>query len=291
MGGTAMKYLLILILFGLVSSVVSVEAIMVNSVNADALTPGSEGTVHITLENTLDETIKDVSLNLIFEDTTFTPVGSSEKSVDEIDDNDEERFTFRLRADNNIKPGNYEIPYILTYKEKGSSIFITSKGTFGLQVTGSPDLAFSLQINNPVENQPGKITLKIVNKGFSEARFASARVVSSDFVLLSEQEKYIGTIDSDDFETAEFNVLFDRNPANFKAIVDYKDFDNQDRSRMVNLPLTIYSENEALRLGIIQHNRSWLFFLAIVLIVIGIVVARKVKKNRRLKRSLRQPVN
>ena len=246
-------FLIILLFVGLLS-INSVVAITVDSIEASLLTPGSDGTISLIIENNLDEDADDVSLQLQFAGLPLTPSGSSEQLVSEIDEGDKEKFSFRVRVASDARPGDYELPYTLNYKQDGS--LQSRKGSLGIRISGEPELAYSLSADKPVENQQSKISLKIVNRGFADARFASVKIITGDFVLLSEEEVYLGTIDSDDFETAEFEVLFDRNQARFKAAVEYKDFENQDRIEQINLPITIYSREEALRLGIIKQNNA-----------------------------------
>jgi len=114
----------------------------------------------------------------------------------------------------------------------------------------------------------------------------SVKIISTDFILLSEEQIYIGTVDSDDFETADFNVLFDRNPARFKAIVEYKDFDNKDAAETVDLPLNIYSKEEALKLGITKKSKSPVVLAGAVMLLALFFVWRTVKRRRNFKRSL-----
>lgn len=267
----------------------SASAVSIDLVNTDTLMPGKEGSIRIEMENNLDRDAKAVSLTLNFANTKFTPVGSSEKSIDEIEEGDRESFSFRIKAANDIKPGDYEIPYLLQY-EAGSNPGIKS-GSLGVKVTGNPELVFSVSSDNAIQNQNGKINFKIINKGFSEARFVSVKLVSEDFVLLSEEEIYIGTVDSDDFETVDFEVLFDRNPARFKAIVNYKDFDNKEKVENINLPLTIYSKEQALKLGIIKTNHSLVFLAAFVLVIAIVVFWRRAKQKRRLMKSMKKERN
>ncbi|MBS3139504.1 hypothetical protein J4479_00705 [Candidatus Woesearchaeota archaeon] len=278
-------FLIILLFVGLLS-INSVVAITVDSIEASLLTPGSDGTISLIIENNLDEDADDVSLQLQFAGLPLTPSGSSEQLVSEIDEGDKEKFSFRVRVASDARPGDYELPYTLNYKQDGS--LQSRKGSLGIRISGEPELAYSLSADKPVENQQSKISLKIVNRGFADARFASVKIITGDFVLLSEEEVYLGTIDSDDFETAEFEVLFDRNQARFKAAVEYKDFENQDRIEQINLPITIYSREEALRLGIIKQNNAVLIIGLIICLAIIFVVWKAISKRRRLKNSLRK---
>ena len=65
------------------------SALTINSVDADTLAPGQEGKISINLENTLGDTVNDISLKLNMENLPFNPVGSSESSLDELDEDDD----------------------------------------------------------------------------------------------------------------------------------------------------------------------------------------------------------
>lgn len=277
--------LLTAVFLALVLSLNLVSALVINSVNTDTLTPGDEGVISIEVENILDDDVEEVSVQLKFNNLPFIPVGTSEKSVEEIDEGDEEDFLFRIKAANDVTPADYEIPYTLQYKLKDDSVVNVRSGTIGIRVTGSPDLVFSVTADNAVEKRSGEISFKRVNKGFTDARFVSVKILPDGFTLLSEQEVYIGTVDSDDFETSNFNVVFDSTNANFKAVLEYKDFDNNKVTKTIDLPVNVYSEERALELGIIKPNNSPQILAGLILVIVTFIVYRTIKKRRRLKRS------
>lgn len=263
------------------------SALLVNSVSADTFIPGQEGLVQIEVENSLDVDALEVSLVLNFNDVPFIPLGASEKSFDKIDDNDDQDFTFKIKAANDIKPGDYEIPYTLQYaleEEEGLKVK-TRMGTIGIIVLGNSDLVYSVTAEDAVEKRAGKITFKIVNKGSSDARFAFVTLIPENFVLLSNPEAYIGTIDSDDYETVDFDVMFENSNARFKAILEYRDFHNQKVLEGIDLPLTVYSEEEALRLGIITPDNSKIYLVGIILIIGLFLGYKAIKKRRRMQKS------
>ena len=146
-------------------------------------------------------------------------------------------------------------------------------------------LSYTVSTETPVVNTQGSVTLKIVNKGFSDARFASVKIIPDGFTLLSDKEIYIGEIDSDDFETATFDVLFNSENANLIAIVEYKDFDNQVIRKNVNLPLEVFSKDKALELGIIQRSNTPIYAGVVAVLIIAWFIYRAIRKRQRLKRS------
>src|SRR3989344_5796103 len=222
------------------------SAVMINSIDVPQLAPGQEGQIRIEIENILTEDVQDVSLSLSFTNLPFIPIGTSEQSVDEIQEDDEENFVFRIKANSNTIPSDYEIPYTLKYEVNGEAK--ERKGTIGVSV--------------------------------------SAQVLPDGLTLLSEDEVYIGEVASDDFETAAFDVLFNKVNADLTAIVEYKDFDNKLVTETINLPVTVYSKEKALELGIIQPNKVPYYIGGIVLIIILFIIYRSIKKRRRLRRSM-----
>jgi hypothetical protein len=264
------------------------SAVVINSVDVQPLSPGQEGQIRIELKNILKDDAQDVTLTLNFQNLPFIPIGTSEQSVDEIKEDDEENFVFVIKASTEIKPGDYGIPYTLAYKINSDEK--TKTGAIGVKVTANPDLVFSLDTTNPVINQKGKINLEIVNKGFFSARFVSVRVIPDGFSLLSSDQDYIGDIQSDDFETATFDVLFQNTNARFIAIVQYKDFENKDVIKNVDLPLQVYSQKDAISLGIIQKSQTTTYVLIAVAIVLVIILWRAWSRRKRMKKSMHTKV-
>lgn len=282
-----MKLKLAIFLALFIVSLQLASAVVVNTVEVSEFTPGSEGTIRIELENILDRDVEDVSLKLQFIDTSFISVGSSQQSVDEIEEDEDEDFLFRVRASPSISPGNYEVPYVVEYRESGEDQIKTNSGTLGIRVTANPILTYTVSADNPVVGSQGTINLQIVNKGFFDARFVSVRLLPEDFVLLSESEVYIGEIDSDDFENAEFDVRFTKVSPQVTAIVEYINFDNERVIETVNMPVTVYSRERAQELGIIQQSQAGVYVPVIITLILLFVLWRLYRRRKKLKRKQR----
>jgi len=273
----------------LISNIVS--AITISLVETPTLAPGKESKIRIEIENNLNDKAKDVTFSLHLAGSPFIPIGNSEFFIGELDEGKDEDFTFRLKASDNIKPGDYQIPYTITYSINRGSVNseqVKSErgGSIGLTVAADPELAYSVSTKMPVQGKQGQITLKIINKGLAEAKFASVKVLPQGFTLLSEKEVYIGAIDSDDFETATFDVIFDNTTPNLIAIVEYRNFNNEKITKNVNLPFDVYTEEVAIKAGIIQPNYTPYYITIIVAITIIIIIWRSIRKRRRMKRSM-----
>lgn len=278
--------LLIISTIILLSTLNLASSVVINSVDVDELLPGAQGKVSIEVKNIFNDDVSDVSLSLDFKNSPFIPIGTSEESVDEIKEDDEENFVFFIKAASDIKPGDYEIPYTLSYITK-NDIQKSSTGTIGIRVRAQPELVFTVNAQNNVINKKGKIELKIVNKGFYDARFFSVKIIPEGFTLLSDNEVYIGSVKSDDFETASFDIVFTSLTPTFNAKVEYTDFDNNKITKNIFIPVNVYSEKKAKELGIIQQNYTLYYVIGIIVLIILFFVWRAISKRRKLRRSMR----
>jgi hypothetical protein len=261
------------------------DAIIINS---DYITiySGEQGTVEIEIENRMEEDIEAVSVSIVLDNLPFTSVGSNEKSINEIEDDDEEKVKFIIKASTDISPGDYNIPYFIRYKKYGGNETSEKSGTFGLRVSSRTELDFSVETQNPVIGKKGKISLEIINKGFGEIKSSSVQIFPSGYELISKDKIFIGTIESEDSDLVTFDVIFKTaNPA-LSATFIYKDFDNNDQINVINIPLTIYTKEKALELGLIDKPNYIPYIVVISLIIVWIVwrVIKKLRKNKKNRR-------
>ncbi|MBU0760989.1 MAG: hypothetical protein KJ600_02775 [Nanoarchaeota archaeon] len=277
---------IISILFLLALQLTFTSAVIINSIDTSEISPGGEGLIKIEIKNILDDNAKDIYLSLNFEALQLIPIGTSTQSIDEIDEDDEEDFYFRIKASNDITPGDYKIPYTLSYEVDNEEK--THSGTIGIKVSANPDLVFSIDTSSAIQNQQGRITFKLINKGFSDARFVSIKIFPDGYTLLSDDEEYIGEIQSDDFETANFDVIFKDLNADFVAIVEYKNFNNEKIIKNINLPIRVYSQEKALELGLIQKSKTTTYIITAVVIILVFIIWRSWKKRRRMKKSMKE---
>src|SRR3989338_56909 len=218
-----LTFLLSLALVITLSSVAS--AITVSSLTQGKLYPGEQATISLSIKNTLNQDVEDVSMNLVLDNTKFISVGGSEESVDEIREDKDKNFDFTLKASQDIAPGDYNIPYVISYTNPNPDANgekVEKKGSIGIVVSARTELDYIASAENPVIGQQGKVSLKIVNRGFGDVKFVSVKIKpqTQSFTLLSSEDVYIGNVDSDDFEIVTYDVLFKDQNARLKASVE-----------------------------------------------------------------------
>jgi len=273
-----------LFLFFLATSLIS--AIIVD---ADYVTlyPGEEGRVTLNIENNENFDISDITFSLDLSDLPFTPVGSSAKDVDDIDEDDDDSVSFMLRPSTGITPGDYTIPYRIKYTDAAnSSENFTKEGDFGLRVSAKTDLDFSVETSETaIIGREGQITLEIINKGLGEIKSVSVQILPSGFELLSGDKVFVGTIDAEDSDTASFDVIYKTANPTVQAKVTYKDFDNADKTETVNLLMKVYTEEQALNLGLISKSKTGTYITVILVLLVLWYFWRKIRKRRKQKQK------
>jgi len=131
----------------------------------------------------------------------------------------------------------------------------------------------------------GDISVKIVNKGLSDLKFLNVKLDKSEkYKVLSPYEVYIGNIDSDDYETADFKLSIEKTKDKkllLPIVIEYKDANNQEYTKNMNIELTLYTKSEAKKLGLVEGNGTSWVLVAVILLAAGFFAYRYWKKRRK----------
>ena len=271
----------ILTLIYIVSFLAFASAVVVDADYATVY-PGQDGKVSIKVDNNENFDIESVSLALDLSNVPFSSIGSSEKTLDDLDEGDDDSATYTLIASTDIVPGDYEIPYILKYVDAvNKSLTYEKEGSFGIRVSAKTDLDFSVEIDgNAIVGEQGSFSVEIINRGLGEIKSVSVQLIPSGYELLSKNKVFIGTINADDSDSASFDVIYKSINPTISAKIDYKDFDNKDQTKTVNLPIKVYTREQALNLGIIKKP-SYTFYKIIGLLILIFIGYKIIKRRRR----------
>ncbi|MBI4451835.1 hypothetical protein HY637_00250 [Candidatus Woesearchaeota archaeon] len=253
--------------------------------------PGSKAKLTILLKNYATSLLKDIKLVLDLgksgdEITPFSPIGSTnEKVLAYIEPQSTKSIEFELLADADAVSKSYKIPMSIRYSDATNKNY--SKSNIITVIVGDePDVSVGID-SATIYNagNAGEITVKIVNKGLPDMKFVNVKLERSDkYRIISPAEVYIGNIDSDDYETAEFK-LFVEKTSDKKVVmplaVEYKDANNKDYKNVVNLELPLYTSPEAKKLGLVKGNGNITWVFLAVLAVAGFFGYRVWKKRKK----------
>lgn len=264
-------------------AILSVDSVQVDK---EAFEPGSDGTLKIILSNKADSILQDVKASLSLGDVPFVPIGSiNEKSVYQISPRESYEIDFELMAEPDAKAGVYKVPLKVSYSDKLGNVYIRN-GTIGLIIGAKPDLSITLDTTEIYSaRKSGDVVVKVVNKGTTDIKFVNIKLMQgSGYRILSNEEDYLGNIDSDDYETAEFKIYADEKKKKSIMLpinVTFMDANNKKYSYIMDIEMPLYSASEAKKLGLAAGNGKIGFFIVIIVVIAGLFIYRKWGKGRK----------
>jgi hypothetical protein len=275
-------------LFSLISLA---NALLISSVSTspNEVAPGETSRVSITLKNNDDFDIEEVSTSLDFTNIPFAPHSSgSDYLISEILSRKSKSAEFDVVALNNAASGIYKIPVKIEYRESGQEAGTPNKiktSLISIMINSKPLLDVNSDDGLLLKNQKNKVTLKIINKGLSDAKFLEINIQGNSYAtILSQPKIYIGDVDSNDFQTADFDMFFKSNAPDsiiLPATIVYKDISNKEYTETMDVRLKAYSNEQAVQLGLVQRSYTWLIILVIIIAIIIFFIIRAILKRRK----------
>ena len=247
--------------------------------------PGENTKLSIELENYAASMVKDVQVKLDLEGLPVNPMGTTnEKIQSRIDGGSKQAFDFHLLVDSDADSKAYKIPLEIDYSDlfnKNMSV----NNVITLVVGSKPDLAITIDSTDLYTSGAGTVSVRVTNKGVSDIKLLNTKLQETDDVnILSSEIVYIGNIDSDDYETAEFDLYIDssvKGEVNLPLVIEYKDSNNKNFIENVNLKMDIYSKADAKKFGLISGGSKVGLVVIIILIIVGVFWYRRKKKKRK----------
>ena len=293
-----MKTKLMLMMCMILISLSFVAAVSITDVSStpEEVAPGEVINIVIDIKNIFeyDVTNLNVKLELSGENVPFAPYqSSSEEYLDELDEDDREDFKFKLITLPSTRTGIYKIPVKISYnyEDENSTVLEGQKSELiSVTVNSEPELKVSLDDSVVlVRGKENVFTLKIVNSGLSDIKFLYVIISdASGMKFLSEKEQYIGDIDSDDFDSVDYNVVVNADASNTISLpvtLTFMDATNKEFTETSSLILKTYSLKEARELGLVDKPKVTAY-VVIFILVVGYIVYRTIRK-RKLKKKRR----
>lgn len=247
------------------------------SSNPSTIAPGKNVEVTINLENVGNDDIEDIVVRLDLSNVPFAPIDSaSEKVIDKLNEDDETSVSFNLIAMPDATSQIYKIPV------KVSHGTINQESLVSLTVAGQAKLDVVLESSELVKiGDNGKTIIKFVNNGLTDIKFLTVKLLPNNgYELLSADTIYIGQVDVDDFETAEFDMIAKSQNPEMIFNLNYKDSNNKEFSQSKIVSLKVYSLEQAKQLGLVTTNYWSLIIGLAVVIIIAFLIYRRYKRRK-----------
>jgi len=264
--------------------VVSVEEI---TTSPEPIPPGKEASVSFKIRNNADSLVRDlkVKLDMSGETVPFAPVGSTtERQIYQLDAKKEIGIGFSIVAEPDADGGVYKVPLTISYTDETGTSY-SKDDIITLKVASETNILATVDSTDIYKkNKAGDVTIKIVNRGLTEIKLLTAKLASNDdFEVLSQQEVYVGNVDSDDYETVDFTLdIKSKEPViNLPLELTYMDSTNNEMKQTMNIGLRVFSESDAQKVGIAKERGIGLTITILIVIVgLGIYLWRRRKKKK-----------
>jgi len=230
------------------------------------LPPGKIANVSIILKNFASSYAKDIAVKADLSGLPLAPLQSTENVIKNLGAGQEATTNFEIAANSDAETKIYQIPVKISYFDRTGKNY-TKNDVIGLSVGTQPDIMVIAEDSGyPQKGKVNTISVKIINKGPVNAKFLTASLASSGgYSLLSPDTVYIGDLNSDDFDTADFKLYINKdNEILLPLAVAYSDSNNAQYENKANLKFKVYSDSELRGLGLGGANYTGLFIVMLI---------------------------
>lgn len=267
-----------------VDAVISVENMFLTP---GQIPPGGTAYLSMTLKNLADSLVKDVTVSLDLSSSTIPigPTGSTaEKKVKSIAAGESEDVLIGLLALPNADAGVYKVPLTLTYYDEVGTSYERSS-VISLTVGGEPGIITGVERTDiKGAGESGAVVISLVNPTPVDIKFLTVELgTSADFELISSSSVvYIGDLDSDDIDTAEFYVYVKKSAGNTVSLpvkLAYTDANNNPYVEEVSVGMRLFTADERSSMGIDGGKGLGSFVLLVIAAVLAYFGYRRWKKK------------
>jgi len=205
--------------------------------------------------------------------------------VDQLSSGREKLTEFRLMVDDQALSGSYNL-YIKICGDMFCDEEIKKMiSTVSVSTGGKPKLEVGIddyELFTP--GSLGEIIITSVNKGKLGIQFLTIEMIDSeDYEIISTPRKYLGELQTDDFERETYQIYVNPNIKDTKDVtvlldVEYSDNNYKTYKTQEEVTFKVYSKADAKKIGLIENSSSGnILFL---LLIIGFIGYRWIRKKK-----------
>ena len=238
-----------------------------------AFVPGEQKTLGITLENTANTVLRDITVKVdLGNDLPFAAFGSTnEQRIVLLEPGQVLDVNFLVKAFSTAESKMYKIPISISYYDDLGKSYSRSMTT-SLEVFSSASILTNLDSTEIKKAATrGKVVVSLFNRGLTTSKFTTVYVLpSTDFELFSSKTFYLGNINSDDSNSVNLDlfVLNTTKKSIFIPLrIEYFDELNNRVVKDEQIEIKLYGQDELLKYGIETPSELPLIVWGVVAIV------------------------
>lgn len=245
----------------------------------DEVAPGSQLALSLRLDNVASFDLRNIDVSIDLSKVPFSPIkGVDKDNFNQLSRNSRVTKQINLIVDPEAQAGIYKIPLKVSYLDEfGAKYF--KESLISIKIGSVPKIEISQESSKLVVGQKSEATIKLVNNGLTKIKLLTINLEAVNAELVSSASVYLGDLDVDDFQTFDVELFTGSQGPVLVLKLDFKDANNKDFSETVNVPLKIYSRDDAKRLGIVQESNAFIYVIIIIVVLIIYFVYRKLKRK------------
>ncbi len=243
--------------------------------------PGDTVKIKLLIKNEGISSVKSADIILdTSQNNFFSTLGTgNRKRVGYIEPRESKEIVFDIMINANAEIKLHTLPVKIEYTDdKGMQYSKTSQ--IGIKINAPPELIMFIDSSEIYSRgTPGKVRAKIVNKGISDLKYVTLKLIKTpEYEILSPTNiAYIGNLDADDFDSAEFIIEPNEKEPKLNFLLEFKDTYNRKYTQEYLLPLRIVSKRA---LGL-EKSKLPMIILILILAGIGYWYYKKKKKKKK----------
>jgi hypothetical protein len=190
-------------------------------------------------------------------------------------------LTFDIIALQDATTKTYKIPLTVTYRDDLGTNY--SKSTIiALTVEPKePELFVTHEQTTYIRNEmKNSVTISIVNKGAAAVKFLTAELGSGEgYQILTPKQIYIGGINSDDSETAEYDLFINNSLPQIQLPISitFSDAEGNNYSMQQKVEVKVFSKESAIQFGIDKVMNTDPLITGLIAVILLYVLYRAIK--------------
>lgn len=263
------------------------HVIWINNITTEPnfIVPGDVGVLKMSVENTGEQDARDlrITLHLPFELSFLNDI--SQKKITRLVPGEMRDINFNIIAlpesDEGVYQTNLTVDYVNHIGEERQDFYDLS-----IIIKGTPVIFVEIDSMTVYrEKSLGDVTFKFANNDVANVKFLTVQLMGSeDYEIISNSRKYVGDLDSDDYESVDFRIKLKKKSGEvvFPLRMNYKDALNNDYSEDIEVIMDVKTAKE---LGLEQSYTTYYVLGGLIVAFIGWMVYKNYKKRKRHKKS------
>ncbi len=177
-------------------------------------------------------------------------------------------------------PSQHPLPIAIHYENETHGIEPVQEYSVLVPVSSGNTLFIYLDSQDKLtEDAVGEITIGIANRGLARAKHVVLTIADGDrFELIDTDTRYIGDIESDDYDTVDFKILPESSDCHYVTVdVSYADDYGNMYSMATELPIKIYTSDEMKAIAPAGSGYTGIIIVGLVLLLIY-VFRKRIKR-------------